>query len=202
MRLAAGLLCHPRLPIGLHCEADAHAGRSDEGRHGDLDGAHAGAVVLDELAEPVSRRPAGQRATARPPGSGAAGRFACVVARGEGAETRARPRWVDLADDALDLAEPRLAERCRLEGAEPAEQLVEDDTEGIDVAARVNEAVPSSACSGLIYSAVPMSWPRPVRIVASVRRWLSALAMPKSITLGVLRPFARSTRRLEGLRSR
>ena len=40
-----------------------------------------------------------------------------------------------------------------------------------------------SACSGLMYSGVPIIWPRSVKTVFSVSLWLSALAMPKSITL-------------------
>jgi hypothetical protein len=41
-----------------------------------------------------------------------------------------------------------------------------------------------SACSGLMYSSVPMIWPRSVKSVRSVRLYPVALAIPKSITLG------------------
>ena len=42
----------------------------------------------------------------------------------------------------------------------------------------------SSACSGLMYSGVPTTAPRPVNSVCSVSGWPVALATPKSITLG------------------
>ena len=41
-----------------------------------------------------------------------------------------------------------------------------------------------SACSGLMYSGVPINWPCWVKIVCSVNCWLVALAIPKSITFG------------------
>ena len=41
----------------------------------------------------------------------------------------------------------------------------------------------SSACSGLMYSGVPMIAPNSVNSVCSVSRWPVALAMPKSMTL-------------------
>src|SRR5436190_2247279 len=39
------------------------------------------------------------------------------------------------------------------------------------------------ACSGDMYSGVPIIWPKPVNSVLSVSSWPSALATPKSITL-------------------
>ncbi len=41
-----------------------------------------------------------------------------------------------------------------------------------------------SACSGLMYSGVPIIWANRVKSVFSVSRWSIALATPKSITLG------------------
>jgi hypothetical protein len=42
----------------------------------------------------------------------------------------------------------------------------------------------SSACSGLMYSSVPTTAPKPVTSVFSVNGCPVALAMPKSITFG------------------
>ena len=42
----------------------------------------------------------------------------------------------------------------------------------------------NSACSGLMYSSVPIIWPNSVNIVRSVSFCAVALATPKSITLG------------------
>ena len=42
----------------------------------------------------------------------------------------------------------------------------------------------SSACSGDMYSSVPMIAPNSVKSVRSVSRWPVALATPKSITFG------------------
>ena len=59
-----------------------------------------------------------------------------------------------------------------------------------------------SACSGLMYSGVPISIPISVNNVLSVRRWLTAFATPKSITLGTGTPSCSMTRTFEGFRSR
>src|ERR671910_153687 len=40
------------------------------------------------------------------------------------------------------------------------------------------------ACSGDMYKGVPIIWAKPVNSVLSVSSWPSALAMPKSMTLG------------------
>ena len=63
---------------------------------------------------------------------------------------------------------------------------------------------PISACSGLMYSGVPMICPRSVKMVLSVSVWLMALATPKSMTLtmGVCPSPPGATRMLEGLISR
>src|SRR4029453_12676268 len=60
----------------------------------------------------------------------------------------------------------------------------------------------TSACSGDMYSSVPMIAPNPVTRVLSVRACPAALATPKSITLGAGPPSQGATRTLEGLRSR
>jgi hypothetical protein len=60
----------------------------------------------------------------------------------------------------------------------------------------------AAACSGLMYSGVPMTWPISVNIVISVRRCVVALATPKSMILGTGRPSTSATRMFEGLRSR
>ena len=60
----------------------------------------------------------------------------------------------------------------------------------------------SSACSGLMYRGVPISWAKPVNSVLSVRLWPVALAMPKSITLGKGTPSSEVTRTFVGLMSR
>src|SRR5215831_1200262 len=55
---------------------------------------------------------------------------------------------------------------------------------------RVSTSMPeNSACSGLMYSGVPMSWAKPVKSVFSVSPPAAdptALAAPKSITLGTV----------------
>ena len=56
------------------------------------------------------------------------------------------------------------------------------------------------ACSGLMYSGVPTTAPKPVTSVRSVSGWPAALATPKSITLGtglVVVPGDQDVRRLE-----
>jgi hypothetical protein len=60
----------------------------------------------------------------------------------------------------------------------------------------------TSACSGLMYSGVPMSCPRSVNKVSSVRLYPVALAIPKSITLGTAWSPTILTRTFEGLTSR
>ena len=68
---------------------------------------------------------------------------------------------------------------------------------------RVSTSRPlSSACSGLMYSGVPISWAKPVKSVFSVSCWPIALATPKSITLGTGAPSCSVTRTFDGLRSR
>ena len=59
-----------------------------------------------------------------------------------------------------------------------------------------------SACSGLMYSGVPMSCPCSVKSVFSVSLWCKALATPKSITFGTALPSLAVTRMFPGLRSR
>ena len=60
----------------------------------------------------------------------------------------------------------------------------------------------SSACSGLMYSSVPTTAPKPVTSVCSVSCCPVALATPKSITLGTGLPSYRATSTLDGLMSR
>ncbi len=59
-----------------------------------------------------------------------------------------------------------------------------------------------SACSGLMYTGVPMNCPYSVNSVFSVSRWCVALAIPKSITLGTGSPSCSVTITFEGLMSR
>ncbi len=59
-----------------------------------------------------------------------------------------------------------------------------------------------SACSGLMYSGVPISCRYSVNSVFSVSRALVALAMPKSITFGTGLPSCSVTMTLDGLMSR
>ena len=82
------------------------------------------------------------------------------------------------------------------------QQLVEQHAQGIDVAAYRRRAWFTSACSGDMYSSVPIKLPKPVNIVCSVSRWPVALATPKSITFGTGLPSYSAIRTLEGLRSR
>ena len=69
---------------------------------------------------------------------------------------------------------------------------------------RVSMSIPlSSACSGLMYSGVPISSAKPVKSVLSVRLcWPVALAMPKSITLGTGVPSWSVIITFDGFRSR
>ena len=68
---------------------------------------------------------------------------------------------------------------------------------------RVSMSTPeSSACSGLMYSGVPMSWAKPVNMVFSVSCWPMALATPKSMILGTAAPSISVTKMLDGLISR
>ena len=60
----------------------------------------------------------------------------------------------------------------------------------------------NSACSGLMYSGVPIITPWAVCSVRSVSGWCIALASPKSITFGTGWPSYRQTRMLLGFRSR
>ncbi len=59
-----------------------------------------------------------------------------------------------------------------------------------------------SACSGLMYSGVPIIWAKPVNSVRSVSCWPIALATPKSMTLTTGTPSCSVTSTLDGLRSR
>ncbi len=68
---------------------------------------------------------------------------------------------------------------------------------------RVSMSIPiGSACSGDMYAGVPMNCPISVNMVCSVSRDCVALAMPKSITLGVGLSSTCVTRMLLGLMSR
>ena len=68
---------------------------------------------------------------------------------------------------------------------------------------RVSMSCPAeSACSGLMYSNVPMTVPTRVYIVWSVSRCEVAFATPKSMMRGIGLPFTSLTRMFEGLRSR
>ena len=60
----------------------------------------------------------------------------------------------------------------------------------------------SSACSGDMYSSVPITSPKPVNIVRSVSDCPVALATPKSITFGTGLPSYCATSTFVGLRSR
>jgi hypothetical protein len=67
---------------------------------------------------------------------------------------------------------------------------------------RVSMSSEPSACSGLMYSGVPMSARCSVNSVRSVSFAAVALAIPKSMTLGAARPSWADTSTLLGLRSR
>src|SRR6266404_5755424 len=56
----------------------------------------------------------------------------------------------------------------------------------------------NSACSGLMYSGVPIITPCAVYIVCSVSGWCIALARPKSITFGTGLPSYKHTRMFDG----
>ena len=58
-----------------------------------------------------------------------------------------------------------------------------------------------SACSGLMYSGVPMSWPSSVATVRSVSFCDVAFATPKSMILGTARSSCTETRMFDGFRS-
>jgi hypothetical protein len=58
------------------------------------------------------------------------------------------------------------------------------------------------ACSGLMYSGVPIRIPCCVNSVRSVSFWLVALATPKSITFSCGLPSSEETSTLDGLMSR
>ena len=58
------------------------------------------------------------------------------------------------------------------------------------------------ACSGDMYSGVPIIWANPVNSVFSVSAWPIALATPKSITLTTGVVSCTVTRTLDGFRSR
>jgi hypothetical protein len=67
--------------------------------------------------------------------------FLCNVAAyrsGEARQPRARPRRLDVADDPLDLARPRAAQRVRVERQRARQQLVQHDAQRINVAARIH----------------------------------------------------------------
>jgi len=71
------------------------------------------------------------------------------------------------------------------------------------MSARVSTSSPeNSACSGAMYSGVPIIWRNSVNSVFSVSRWFVAFAMPKSITFGTGLPSCRVTRMFDGLMSR
>ena len=63
-------------------------------------------------------------------------------------------------------------------------------------------SLPSRACSGLMYSGVPMIWPSSVKNVFSVRGCVAAFAMPKSMIFGTGTPSLTATSTLDGLMSR
>ncbi len=70
---------------------------------------------------------------------------------------------------------------------------------------RVSRSGAAPACSGLMYCGVPTIIPSSVSCrlcPASPAAPASALATPKSITLGTARPSTSATRMLDGLRSR
>ena len=68
---------------------------------------------------------------------------------------------------------------------------------------RVSTASPvSSACSGLMYSGVPIIAPSSVNIVRSVRRCAVAFATPKSMIFGTALSPTWVTSTLEGFKSR
>jgi len=76
-------------------------------------------------------------------------------------------------------------------------------TPSAQMSLRVSTSTPErSACSGLMYIGVPMSWWKPVLSVRSVREPPMAFATPKSMILGTAAPSMTVTRMFEGLRSR
>ena len=82
------------------------------------------------------------------------------------------------------------------------QQLVEQHAQAIDVAARVHVQSVRAACSGDMYSGVPMIWAKLVNSVLSVSCWPVALAMPKSMTFTTGVPSCSVTSTFDGLRSR
>ena len=60
----------------------------------------------------------------------------------------------------------------------------------------------SSACSGLMYSGVPIITPSSVNIVRSVSFCAVALATPKSMIFGTAFPSRSATSTFDGFRSR
>jgi hypothetical protein len=54
-------------------------------------------------------------------------------------------------------------------------------------------SAPISACSGLMYSGVPIMWPDSVKMVFSVSVWSDGLGDPKSMTLTIGWPISTDT---------
>ena len=72
-----------------------------------------------------------------------------------------RGRWrIALANDSADLVVATAAQRLGVKGRCANEQFVEQHAQRIDVAAGVDiQRRSTSACSGLMYSGVPIIWP-------------------------------------------
>ncbi len=117
---------------------------------------------------------------------------------------RARPGRLDLADDPPDSVEARLAERARLERQRrrPAARRASRPARRRRCGCR-RPRPSSSACSGLMYSGVPISCPSSVYSVSSVSDCAGRLGHAEVDDLGHRAPVLRSRPgRSTGLRSR
>ena len=131
------------------------------------------------------------------------GRRGRCVARRASTRVLGRRRLL-FADDPRDLLEAalRAASSSRTAARRSAARRAARPANRRRVRVSTSSAV-SSACSGLMYSGVPIDRADSVNSVCSVSRCAVALAMPKSMTFGHrLRRRAASTRMFDGLRSR
>ena len=93
--------------------------------------------------------------------------------------------------------------RVAIKGRRAGQQFVEQHTQRVDVAARIDVQADSAvACSGLMYIGVPTICENCVNNVCVGQACRVALATPKSITFGTALIVAPSTSTLDGLRSR
>ena len=74
------------------------------------------------------------------------------------ANPRTRCGWLLLLDDAANLIEGGRRKSLAIEGRRAGQQLVQQHAQAVDVAADVDIHALTSACSGLMYSGVPIIW--------------------------------------------